>query len=97
MHNFDKDKNLKEYRVLHDKARAILTRAEVELDRNLLAAAGTHLRMSQRVIDQLNEHAAQHRLKVPQPKELIRRRVAASNQLESLISLGKLDAKDSPH
>jgi serine/threonine protein kinase len=81
-HSFDQDHQLKEYRVLHDRARAVLTRAEVELEHQLLPEAAAHLRSSERMIDELSTGFPE--LKVPKPTQLTSRKDAVLRRLKTL-------------
>jgi serine/threonine protein kinase len=63
-----KDKAIKEYRALHDKARLTLTQAEVDVDRENRTAAEKHVQASKKMIDRLNDlgrEAEKSHLRIP--------------------------------
>ena len=55
---FDEGQALKEYRVMHDQVRLMLTMTEVETDLNQLRHANRHLQDSQWTIDELKAKIA---------------------------------------
>src|SRR5262249_41966683 len=87
-HRFTQDQGPKVYRVSHDRARAMVTRTEVELELKLLPEADRHLHASKRLITGLGELAEYYKLKVPQPTQLNERREACSKRLKSLQLAG---------
>jgi len=62
-HTFDIDHELKEYRVLHDRVRAMLTLAEVQIDLNCATEAQRHLEAAQKRFKSLSEQADPYKLK----------------------------------
>jgi len=77
------DQALKVYHVMHDRARLMLTLAEVETDLMHLPQANLNLKNSQRLIDSLVKYAKSSKLK-KNPSQLVERKTAVSKRLKQL-------------
>ncbi len=90
----DSSQQLKEYHVLHDMVRAMLTRVEVELDLSVASKGGVdykgraseHLKNAGAMLEELKAFAIARRLDVHQPTGLIERWTQSSQRLQGLSS-----------
>ena len=88
-HRFSLDQALKVYHVLHDRVRATLNLAELEIelavppagDERLRAKANGHLKKARKIITELTEHAQSNGLKFRPPTRLTKRLDDALRQL----------------
>ena len=88
---FDESHALKEYRVMHDQVRLMLTLTEVETDLNQLSQADRHLQDSRRKVKELKEKMTHPQLstqRVPDPTRFDERIIEVSNRLDQLASAG---------
>jgi hypothetical protein len=80
------DHALKVYHVLHDRARLMLTLAEVEIDLNR-PSARQHLQESRIRLDHLTKHVRTSGLKKPEPTRLTERFNDSSSRLNKAMGL----------
>jgi hypothetical protein len=88
-HPFSKESFFKEYRVLHDKVRLMLTLEEVEMDLARLTDAEKHLRRARSMFDELTQRvnlAKSSGLRVPNIDQLAKRMTDDLRKLKEALS-----------
>ncbi len=91
------DHNLKQYRVLHDQARATLTQAELKLALGSFDDADRHLDNVNEMIECLKESARKTKLKVPAPTSLSTRLKDDRERLQSRVGLASDQSHPTPN